>query len=498
MRQIGLASYAKRLPQAAETLVAQQGHDGGWGLTLTSVSSIVNTSEALAVLRSAGVGGKQARDAVDYLASVIGDHCRPRQRGGRGENARFVCFGLSGLIEYAQFFRQPGVPEAVAWCVGWLERHQVEHGWPEVAGIDDTSLHQTALAVIALTRLRETLTELGPDLMLAGGVDTTALLVRVDPLIAHGLGGLLYHRRSSGAWGWRTYVDTAPSPSKTSLCLLAAAGAAGRLTAAHPIDPDRDFTLEVGGVDGKPQATRVSEVVAKAGQWLLGNHQRWETFVEDDQDVQGTAWEHMTYALGVQAVLRAGGAPYDPRLATAWRLMNDLWDSEAGMWGEPGSSGRRVTIRAAYSTVCAYDEARLRVSEMGMAEQPSLGTAGPGIDGPQLEIHSIRLDEGDRRIHLATGEATVTCELSERLFRLAQFLATRPILTVPEIAAALHVAECSVAKYVQRLNRAVAETFGGSSARLIMACKTPHGSGYKLALTPPDRGRSQARSLSIG
>lgn len=498
MRQIGLASYANRLSRTAERLLAQQGHDGGWGLTLTSVSSIVNTSEVLAVLRSAGVGGKPVRDAVGYLAGVIGDHCRPRQRGGRGENARFVCFGLNGLIEYAQFFRQPGVPEAVTWCVGWLERHQVEHGWPEVAGIDDTSLHQTALAVIALTRLRQTLTELGTGLMLADGVDTTALLIRVDPLIAHGLSGLLYHRRSSGAWGWRTYVDTAPSPSKTSLCLLAAAGAAGRLTAAHTIDPDRNFAVEVGGVDGKPQTTRLSEVVAKAGQWLLANHQRWETFVEDDKDVQGTAWEHMAYALGVQAVLRAGGTPYDPRLAKAWRLMNDLWDSETGLWGEPGSSGRRVTIRAAYSTVCAYEEARLRVSEMGMAEQPHLGTAGPGIDSPELEIHSIRLDEGDRRIHLATGETTVICELSERLFMLAQLLATRPILTVSEIAAALQVAESSVAKYVQRLNRAVAEACDGVSARLIMACKTPYGSGYRLALTSPDRDRGQARSPSIG
>ncbi|MGH8884930.1 MAG: hypothetical protein ACRDYX_07110 [Egibacteraceae bacterium] len=488
MKQIGLASYEKRLSQAAERLLAQQGYDGGWGLTLTSVSSIVNTSEALAVLRSAGIGGKPVRDAVSYLAGVVGDHCRPRQRGGRGENTRFVCFGLNGLIEYTQFFQRPGVPEAVAWCVDWLACHQVEHGWPEVAGIDDTSLHQTALAVIALTRLRQTLTELGPDLMLAGGVDTTALLIRVDPLIAHGLGGLLYHRRSSGAWGWRTYVDTAPSPSKTSLCLLAAAGAAGRLTAAHPIDPDRDFTVEVGGVDGKPRAKRVSEVVTKAGQWLLGNHQRWETFVEDDQDVQGTAWEHMAYALGVQAVLRAGGTPHDPRLTKAWRLMNDLWDSETGLWGEPGSPGRRVTIRAAYSTVCAYEEARLRISEMSMAEQPHLGVADPDLVGPQLEIHSIRLDGGDRRIHLAAGGTTVICELPERLFMLAQLLATRPILTVAETAAALHVAESSVAKYVQRLNRAVAEACDGASARLIMACKTPYGSGYKLAITPSDRG----------
>jgi hypothetical protein len=491
MKQIGLASFEKRVSRAAETLLNHQGHDGGWGLTLTSVSSIVNTSEVLAILRAAGIGGKRIRDALAYLTGAISEHCRPRQRGGRGENTRFVCFGLTGLLHYPQFFAQPRVAETAAWCVDWLEGHQIDHGWPEVAGIDDASLHQTALAVLALARLRSTLTDLGPDLTLPGGIDTTALHERVGPLVAHGRDGLVYHRRSSGAWGWRTYVDTAPSPSKTSLCLMAVAAAAGKLTASEQIPPELDGGLEVGGVAGDIQSRRPTQIIAEAAQWLLRNHHRWETFVEDDKDVQGTAWEHIAYALGVQAVLRAGGNPYDQRLTKAWRLMNGLWDAEFGLWNEPGASGRRATIRAAFYTVTAYEEARLRISQLSMTEQAAADVASDGsLDAAEVEIRTVRLDPDDLRIWLTTDEESVSCTVSERLFALAQLLeAAGPQGRAGgDIAATLHVAPSSVAKYVQRLNQAVATAFGGVGVRLAEPCMTARGSGYTLAVNQNRRG----------
>jgi hypothetical protein len=247
MRQIGLGSYQKRLSRAAQTLLEHQGFDGGWGLTLSSVSSIVNTTETLAVLRAAGIAGSPVREALSFLSGAAGEHCRPRQKGGRGENTRFVCFALSGLVSYPQFFAQPGVADACAWCVGWLDAHRLDQGWPEVAGVDDVSLHQTARAVLALSGLRKVLADIGPGFALPGGTDTSVLLDRAGPLIAHGVRGLLYHRRTSGAWGWRTYVDTTPSPSKTALCLIAVAGSAGCLGAGDPFDPAQDIPLESGG-----------------------------------------------------------------------------------------------------------------------------------------------------------------------------------------------------------------------------------------------------------
>lgn len=486
MRQIGLGAYQKRVSRAAQTLLEHQGFDGGWGLTLTSVSSIVNTTEALAILRAASVGGKPVRDALSFLAGAAGEHCRPRQKGGRGENTRFVCFALSGLLSYPQFFAQQGIADAAAWCADWLEQRQIDQGWPEVAGVDDPSLHQTARAVMALSGLRKTLTDLGPGFVLPGGTDAGALLDRVEPLIAHGVRGLLYHRRRSGSWGWRTYVDTAPSPSKTALCLMAIAGSAGCLGAGDLLDAARDVPLESCGVDGEAVIRRPSQVIAEAADWLLRNHQRWETFVEDDKDVQGTAWENMAYSLGVQAVLRAGGNPHDQRLARSWRLMSDLWDDEAGLWNEPGASGKRATVRAAFHTVCAYEEARARIAQIGMAEEtagnPASGT-GAG-DTAHMEPQSVELIAGRRELKVSTRERSVTCPLPERLFEVALALRRAPGgLSVSEIAAEMHVAPSSVAKYVQRLNQAVSGAFGGAGIRLVVPWPPGRGSGYALAVS---------------
>lgn len=110
--------------------------------------------------------------------------------------------------------------------------------------------------------------------------------------------------------GWRTYIDTDPSPSKTALCLLAlSAVCAGTGPGGEPAY--RDEPREAGGVHGAAEA-----VVRGGGRGppvAAAQPPPVETFVEDDKDVQGTAWEHMAYALCTQAALRAGASPGSPR-----------------------------------------------------------------------------------------------------------------------------------------------------------------------------------------
>ncbi|MGX2995304.1 hypothetical protein JNUCC64_13575 [Streptomyces sp. JNUCC 64] len=476
----GLAAFEERVGTAARTLLRHQGHDGGWGLTLTSVSSIVNTSEVLPVLRAAGIAGQPVRQALGFLVNAIPDHCRPRQSGGRGEHTRFIAFGLTGLLSHPRFFSHDRVPETTAWCVRWLEEHQVDHGWPEVVGLNDTSLHQTALVVRGLVELRDALHALGPELVFAGGLDTSELLGRVDLLIDHGVHGLLYHRRPSGAWGWRTYVDTAPSPSKTALILLALA-AEGRSGPRPDGTPTReDESREVGGVNRTVQTKRLSQVIVEAGRWLSHHHHRWETFVEDDKDVQGTAWEHLAYALCVQAALQAGTSPLDPRLARSWRLMDGLWDEEAGLWSEPGASGGRTTIRAAYYTAAAYEEARRCLARMSVGGDLS-SSMDEETDGTVIE--HVSLGPGNRiLLRTQDREDMVPCALSARLLDLAKTLyhAGESGLTVDHIARALYVAPSSVPKYVQRLNHAVTVSLGGTPARLVVASAVAGASGYRL------------------
>ncbi|MEV6418123.1 hypothetical protein [Streptomyces sp. NPDC051662] len=476
----GLTAFEARAGEAARTLLRNQGYDGGWGLTLTSVSSIVNTSEVLPILRAAGIAGQPVRRALDFLVGAIPEHCLPRHKGGRGEHSRFIAFGLAGLLSHPHFFHHNGVAETAAWCVEWLKDHRVDRGWPEVVGLDDTSLHQTALAVHGLAQLRDALHELGPGLRLPGGVDTGSLLERVEPLIDHGVHGLLYHRRSSGAWGWRTYVDTDPSPSKTALCLLAfSAVVSGIGPEGEPAYPD--VPREAGGVHGSVRMKRLGDVVTGAGQWLLHNHHRWETFVEDDKDVQGTAWEHMAYALCTQAAVRSGADPRDPRLTKAWHLMNDLWDPEAGLWNEPGASGKRATIRAAYYTVSAYTEALRRLTRLSLDDGAPEGT---GVVSAGMVIEHVALGPGRKVILSARGsDGEVVCELSERLFDLVKVMHNAPEggLVTEQIAGTLYVAPSSVPKYAQRLNQAVSAAFGGAPARLLLACQVDGAGGYRLA-----------------
>ncbi|MFJ2744819.1 hypothetical protein ACIO3O_34760 [Streptomyces sp. NPDC087440] len=488
----GLAAFETRAGQAARTLLANQGYDGGWGLTLTSVSSIVNTSEVLPILRAAGIGGAPVRRALDFLTGAVADHCQPRHKGGRGEHTRFIAFGLAGLLSHPRFFQHVGVVETAAWCVGWLENHQVDHGWPEVLGLDDTSLHQTALAVHGLAELRDALHDLGPGMALPGGAETSGLLERVVPLIDHGVHGLLYHRRPSGAWGWRTYVDTGPSPSKTALCLLAlSAVASGTGPGGDPAY--RDDPREVGGVHGPVQYKRLSETVVEAGKWLLHNHHRWETFVEDDKDVQGTAWEHMAYALCTQAAIRAGGNPRDPRLAKAWTLMNDLWDPTARLWNEPGASGKRATIRAAYYTVSAYESAVRRLALVGLSDSGAEDVSEPSVE---MVIEQVELGPGRTvRITARGGSGAAVCELTERLFDLVQVIFDAPAdgLATERIAAVLYVAPSSVPKYVQRLNQAISAGFGGAPARLLLAATVDGLGGYRLVGQRPVKDAGQQR-----
>jgi hypothetical protein len=188
----------------------------------------------------------------------------------------------------------------------------------------------------------------------------------------------------------------------------------------------------------------------------------------------------MAYALGAEAAMRAGAHPRDPRLSKAWRLMNDLWDAEAGMWNEPGASGRRATIRAAYSTVSAYQEALDRLARIGLGDDA--GT-GPEVLA-EIRITGVTLALG-RTVVLAAPDhgAPVRCELSQRLFDLLKVVYEGPDagLSTGRIAQTLFVAPSSVPKYVQRLNQAVSMAFGGAAVRLLLTSPLDGTSGYRLA-----------------
>ncbi|MEV6873929.1 helix-turn-helix domain-containing protein [Amycolatopsis sp. NPDC051128] len=447
------------------------------------MSSIVNTSEVLKILHAAGEKGAPVVEATRYLATSIRVHALPRHEGGRGEHTRFVCFGLRGLVEFPHFVLRQDVLEAILWCLGWLEEHQTEGGWPEVAGINDASIHQTTLAIIALSRLRDVLLEYGSGYELVGdAVTVDTVLNRIGPLILHGLHGFLYHRRTSGAWGWRTYVDTAPSPSKTALCLLATSAAIGRAEEDNQWSIDASAQFDVGGATDDLAQMSLQDVVAQATQWLLRSHERWEYLIEDDKDVQGTAWNHMAYGLCVHAALEGGANPYDERLVKAWKYMASLWDAESKMWAEPGASATIPTVRAAYYTVCAYEQARLRLGDIGMSEQlASIRAAGRGGESDDVAVSAVRL-EANGTIVIETESGSYKCAVSENLLKLVQVLISEPSKprSRQELAVEMRISENSVSQYVKRLNEKIEKASDGRIVRLVRSQSAAGGRGYQL------------------
>ncbi|WP_257923895.1 hypothetical protein [Amycolatopsis iheyensis] len=387
------------------------------------------------------------------------------------------------MLEFPQIvFREDDLLESVLWCLAWLERHKIEGGWPEVAGINDASIHQTTLAVLALSRLRDSLLDFGSEYEVHGSTTVGSVLERVRELIAHGVRGYLYHRRRDGSWGWRTYVDTASSPSKTSLCLLATSAAIDGNSDQHSsINGDSHF--EVGGVTSGVESLQLREVIAGATQWLLRNHVRWETLIEDDKDVQGTSWNHMAYALCVHAALEGGANPYDSRLKSAWSYMGSLWDAESKIWAERGVSGRNPTIRASYYTVCAYEQARVRLSDISMEEQSGVARSARSNnvdDG--VKVTSVRA-EGNEKIvvETVTGDR-YECVATGKLLKLIQLLLSDPRKphSRQQLAREMAISVNSVPKYVQRLNDRITDASDGRVVQLIRSKESPEGRGYQI------------------
>lgn len=343
--------YLKHLERAARKLEALPRSDGGWGLTPTSVSSIVNTAEVAVVLRAAGRSGPIAKRAIEYLSVAIPTYCQPEptypgQNFGRGERTRFVSFGLEGLSTYPDYAFELGA-KAIDFSLNFLRETQLDGGWPETRNGTPDSIHQTARVVGSLVRL-----------ILAD--DTSGRLGATNRAIAERLavaGGrrLVELQLPDGSWPVRPTSLELPSPTKTALATMAL----GYL--AHVVnDPELDHVRQDGG------------------RWLVENIKTWDGKTEEDTDEQGTHWVHLAYAECVRGVL--AGFPQRPRqLKSVFDRLARSWSSEESLWTEPGKPEGKATIRAAYHTVMAYESARPDTSlvvprPLPRPEEPIMGT----------------------------------------------------------------------------------------------------------------------------
>lgn len=108
-------AYHDRLEAAITWLEGtQRAQDGGWGLAAGQASSIVNTAEALFVLRRGRFYPTSARRGVEFIRSSLSKHLDDPDRGKR---VRYVAFALLAFAEYEDFVGKDEIQSCVSWLL---------------------------------------------------------------------------------------------------------------------------------------------------------------------------------------------------------------------------------------------------------------------------------------------------------------------------------------------------------------------------------------------
>tara|TARA_B100000508_G_scaffold60333_1_gene47230 strand:- start:269816 stop:271066 length:1251 start_codon:yes stop_codon:yes gene_type:complete len=134
--------YETQLESAARWLRKNRNHNGGWGLTHQQPSSIVNTAEAIRVLKLAG-DEDTALSGLDFLLDVYASHIEER-----GARTRFSAFAAMACYWANR-------PDAASLATGpinhLLQAVNSDGGWGATAADDQSDVFSTHLATKALS-----------------------------------------------------------------------------------------------------------------------------------------------------------------------------------------------------------------------------------------------------------------------------------------------------------------------------------------------------------
>lgn len=189
------------------------------------------------------------------------------------------------------------------------ENNRAGDGWTEWPSHSNLSLFSTANVAIALQRCG--IPDLNSDL------ERIRRAVRME-----GIAG-------SKGMSWKQNPgDRGACPASTAWAVLALAGSMD----------EEDLEMAKGGIE-----------------WLLKHRERWDTKPTEDRNVEGTAWRHVTPALGLRAVLSGvtSIAPDNPRLQTSWEFLDKLWRPERREWAHDPESAE--SLAGNYSVATVYE-----------------------------------------------------------------------------------------------------------------------------------------------
>lgn len=435
--------YRAQLARAAQALVGAQRRDGGWGLRPTSVSSIVNSAEALVVLRAAQIDGPSAERGLEFLMGALPLHFRPEADvvggdGGRGQNIRFLTFFLDAFLNYPAHALSPVGRERIAFCVKHLGSFRSHRGGiPEEVGSNLVSLHQTARTVNVMARL--------VMLLDTEGEARTPLRAQVVSILDGARASLLRAQTLSGAWPART-GEPGGSAAKTSLATVALAQSLD-----WSEDPD------------------VLSAVSRGHDWLMANYDSWRSGNSRDGLEKSTDWVHLDYSECLRGALVSADLDAWSGLSKSWRYLLRHWSTEEGLWYEPATDIGNVTIRAAYHTVVAFESA-LETSSLQLPTRRYLGRTGQEV----ARLTAVRAEGGKLLVEVSDGSFFVP--VSDQLLLAAQaILRGGDDAGSSQIASVLGIGGSSVPVYVTRLNEAIGRASGGKYAQAVRSKRLAGG-----------------------
>ena len=434
--------FGERLQAAADAYRGLQSHlDGGWTEDRTddAARSIVNTTEVLTVLRVAGLSydDSAVQRGLAYLAHKVFTHPRSPSADpveGRGPRTRYLAWGLRGLVLWPAARQDPRWHDAQAHCVAWLAEHELVRpiegarpiggGWGEDPRQQHPSMLSTQMAVEALGRVA-----VDTDVAFQMAARARAEVARMGATAA-------------GTTSWpQAPGERFPSPAATALAVLT-------LTSGTSEQRARAY----GGV-----------------RWLMAHVDRWATTLEGDGQARGSNWAHMTFSLGLRAVLIPGSAvaAETPALRPAIDLLSDLWIPAAGEWshGKPGArpspSGSCAVVLAheALKRAWSFDAERHLVQRRISRRKPA----------PLPKRFEVRLDEkADVSVFDFDEELLVTRALGPSLSQFMAVLAVRHregearaiesrALPTDELCRLLAIRPDTVRTYAKRVNKTLKE-----------------------------------------
>lgn len=144
--------YYEQLRKASDWLVRiQNKEDFGWGLSEGQGSSIVNTSEAVIVLKRSNAHHDAIHKGLQYIYNKLDVHVKKEPR------TRYVFFALNALFENLDIADNGFITKWSSWL---LQARNGDGGWGNVANDEKSSLFPTCMSLLVLHKLNYKINEL--------------------------------------------------------------------------------------------------------------------------------------------------------------------------------------------------------------------------------------------------------------------------------------------------------------------------------------------------